>query len=68
MSLKTFHVLFICVAVLLCWGFAYWCIAADAAAGNACYGAGGPVAFLCGLGLILYGFKFLQRMRSMNIR
>jgi len=66
MSLKAFHALFITLAILLCWTFAYWCLASDIAEGQLMYQAAGPVAVICGFGLILYGCKFQQKMKRIN--
>ena len=68
MSLKAFHILFVSLSVLLCWGFAFWCLTSQVAGGNPTYLAVGPAALLCGVGLIFYGFKFLQKMRSLKIQ
>ena len=66
MSLKAFHAVFITLAILLCWGFAYWCLASEVAKGQLMYQTASPVALLCGLGLILYGRKFQQKMRRLK--
>jgi hypothetical protein len=68
MSLKAFHVLFVCLAVFLCWGFAYWCLGSPAAGQTPTYQGVGAVSLLCGFGLIFYGFKFLQKMKRLDIR
>ena len=33
MSLKAFHILFVSLSVLLCWGFAFWCLGWDTSMG-----------------------------------
>ena len=68
MSLKAFHVVFISLSVLLCWGFAVWCLASQVTRGNAAYHTVGPVALLCGIGLIVYGVKFRHKMRRLESR
>jgi uncharacterized membrane protein YdjX (TVP38/TMEM64 family) len=66
MSIKAFHFLFITLSVLLCWTFAYWCLTSEIAEGQLMYQTAGPLALLCGLGLIVYGYKFRQKMRRLN--
>jgi hypothetical protein len=66
MSLKAFHFLFVALSILLCWGFAYWCLAAEVAKGHLMYQAASPVAFAGGLGLVLYGRSFQKKMRMLK--
>lgn len=68
MSLRAFHVVFISLSVLLCWGFAAWCLTSQAAHGSSAYHFVGPAALLCGCALILYGVKFREKMRRLQIR
>jgi hypothetical protein len=62
MSLKAFHLFFISVSVLLCFGFGAWCFMQ----GQMAYPAAGAVSLLIGLGLIWYEVKFLKKFNEME--
>ncbi len=64
MSLKAFHVIFISLSILLCWGFGAWCIAAQDARGYLALGWG---SILLGFGLIGYEIKFLRKLKSVSM-
>ncbi len=58
MSLKTFHILFISISVLLCAGCALWAFA---------YGVEpvfGVASILVGLALAIYGVLFLRKSKG----
>ena len=58
MSLKTFHIFFISVAVLLCLGFGAWCL------GQAGYAATGIGSFVVAVALVAYEVIFLRRFKT----
>ena len=58
MSLKTFHIFFISVAVLLCLGFGVWCL------GQPGYTATGFGSFAVGVALVVYEVIFLRRFKT----
>ena len=62
MSLKTFHVFFISVSVLLCLGFGWWCFTTD----HGPYILGGIAALLCAVGLVVYEVSFLRKFKDMK--
>ncbi len=64
MSLKAFHVVFISVSVLLCWGFGLWCLNDPAARERAGYVAGGWVSILVGFGLVGYEVMFVRKFKN----
>jgi hypothetical protein len=64
MSLKTFHILFITVAALLAFGFAWWLLNADPTTTGAL--AGGVLSALVGAGLIVYGIRFLKKLKHVS--
>jgi hypothetical protein len=58
MSLKTFHIFFITVAVLLCLGFGGWCL------GQPGYTLAGIGSFVVAVGLVVYEILFLRRFKA----
>jgi hypothetical protein len=58
MSLKTFHIFFISVAVLLCLGFGAWCLRQPG------YIAAGIGSFVVAVGLVVYEVIFLRRFKT----
>ena len=58
MSLKAFHVFFISVSVLLCFGFGVWCFR------NNGYTGMGVGSLLIGVGLIVYEISFLRKLKN----
>ncbi len=61
MSLKGFHIFFITVSSLAAFGFGIWCFVSRVA-GTTLYTLLGIGSLLLGVGLIVYGKKFLQKM------
>ena len=66
MSLKTFHLFFITVAVLLCAGFGIWCIAVSSSLINAKYVAA-ALSFIVAAGLIVYESWFVHKIKKIEI-
>jgi len=58
MSLKTFHVFFISVCVLLCIGFGVWCVQQPG------YLAAGVGSFIVAVGLVCYEIVFLRKFSA----
>ncbi len=58
MSLKTFHIFFISVAVLLCIGFGVWCLREGS---RTALGIG---SFLVAVALVVYEVNFLRRFKT----
>ena len=66
MSLKAFHILFIVVSILLCFGFGIWLLLSGAV-GSETVSIGGSIAsFAAGLGLIMYAKRFLQKFKKVS--
>lgn len=66
MSLKAFHIFFIVLSVLLAFGFALWALGAYRSGGPASMVGVGIASALCGIGLILYGVRFLRKLRHVS--
>jgi len=75
MSLKFFHIAFITLSSLLCFGFSLWCF--NNFLGNPIEAAFkndfgslnlvmGIIAFILGIGLIVYGKRFLKKLKEMG--
>jgi len=66
MSLKAFHIVFIGCAALLSFGVAAWALQSYlGGSGTALLGAG-VCAIATGAGLILYGIRFLRRLKHVS--
>jgi hypothetical protein len=65
MSLKTFHVIFIACAVIMCFGFGVWGMMNSQTGG---FGAmlGGVLGFGAGIALIVYEIWFLRKLRGVS--
>jgi hypothetical protein len=58
MSLRTFHIFFISVAVLLCIGFGIWCLREP---GRTAAGIG---SFVVAVALVVYEVTFMRRFKA----
>lgn len=63
MSLKTFHIFFIAVSVLLCLGLGVWCLRA---VHEPAVRVAGALSFLAAAGLVGYEVYFLRKMRGLQ--
>ena len=66
MSLKAFHVFFITLAMLMCLGVAGWNGSAWMAGGSAVHLAESVGWTLAAIGLVIYGWRFLRKYRSLG--
>lgn len=66
MSLKFFHLVFIVVSILLCFGFGVWLLASNAESSGAISVGGAIVSFAAGLVLIGYAKRFLQKFKKVS--
>lgn len=66
MSLKAFHIVFIAIATLCAFGFAYWSMMTYLSGGDTMFVAGAVISFACGIGLILYGIRFLHKLKNVS--
>ena len=64
MSLKTFHIIFVTMAVLLCLVFGGWCLGTDYAKSHSGYGIAGYVSFAFGALLVVYEIMFLKGLKE----
>ncbi len=66
MSLKTFHIIFITISSLFTFGFGMWLMRSYSGNGEALSLVGGLVSFLSGVGLIVYGVRFLKKLQHVR--
>ncbi|HMD14155.1 MAG TPA: hypothetical protein VKI62_05985 [Bacteroidota bacterium] len=64
MSLKSFHIFFIGCAVLLAFGFGVW--AFQSSANSSIMVMIGITSTLIGIGLIVYGIRFLKKLKHIS--
>jgi hypothetical protein len=64
MSLKTFHIIFVTMAVLLCLVFGGWCLNSDYAKGHGGYAIAGCASFGFGVLLVVYEIIFLKNFKD----
>ena len=67
MSLKLFHIIFITVSVLMSLVVGLWAIDAYRADGSSTWVALAVVAFVGGGFLVVYGNRFMQKMRRLRL-
>jgi len=65
MSLKTFHIFFIIVSSVVCFGFSAWCLGVFGGHPNFGYIITGIFSFISGIGLIYYGVLFLKKFKHL---
>ena len=66
MSLKAFHIVFIAVSILLCFGFGAWLLLVQSDRSITVSIIGGIVSFAAGGALIFYARRFLQKFKKIN--
>lgn len=66
MSLKAFHILFIALSILLSAGLGAWGVESYLESGARGALALGLVFFVTGAALLIYGVKFLEKMREIE--
>ncbi len=66
MSLKTFHIIFITISSLFTFGFAYWLVRSYSGNGEVSSLIGAVVSTLFGVGLIVYGVRFLKKLQHVR--
>lgn len=64
MSLKTFHIIFVTMAVLLCLVFGGWCLNSDYARSHSGYAIAGYVSFVFAVLLVVYEIMFFKGLKE----
>ena len=64
MSLKIFHIIFICCSIAITLGFSVWAFLAYRQNAQAGYLVAAIAAIGAGIGLIVYGSNFLKKMKK----
>lgn len=65
MSLKYFHILFILISVMTMVGFGLWALFVNGLPAG--FQIMGGVSLLGGIGLVIYGIRFLKKSKSIII-
>lgn len=63
MSLKSFHIFFIVVSVVLAFGFGAWGVYFHLVDSNLLYFVLGVSSFAVGIGLVVYGVKVARKLQ-----
>ena len=66
MSLKSFHIFFICASILLLIGFGAWFLVTEPVSAGAINVLGGLICFSLAGGLGVYAVRFLQKFKSLT--
>ena len=66
MSLKTFHIFFIAISSVTAFGFAAWLFDGYTKAWQVDQLVAGIVAVLVGASLIVYGIRFLKKLKHVS--
>lgn len=67
MGLRTFHLFFILVAVIASVGFGLWCFLTEDGRELAGSSIWGGVSIVVGVGLVIYGVKFMKKLDEEGI-
>jgi hypothetical protein len=67
MSLKAFHIVFIGVSIVFCFGFAAWCYMQFTSGGTVWHLSGAIFSAVSGIGLVFYAKQFLHKLRSVRM-
>jgi hypothetical protein len=67
MSLRGFHIVFICFSTLLALGTGVWCIWVNLVEGAPVFIVGAICAFAAAVGLVVYGVWFYRKMKRLRL-
>ncbi len=66
MSLKSFHIFFIVLATITVFGFGIWGVYIFLMESDPSYLLMGVISLASGVALIIYGIKFLQKLKNIS--
>ena len=66
MSLKAFHVFFVVVSIVCALFFGAWAVMRYAQGGGGGYAVVAGASFAAAVGLTMYGFWFLRKLKDVN--
>lgn len=66
MSLKSFHLVFIALSILLAIGFGVWEVGEYAESGGSGRLVAALLSFLVAVGLIVYGVRFVRKLKHIG--
>ncbi len=67
MSLKGFHILFICFSTLLALGVGAWCVWVNLVESTSAFLPGAIISFLAAFSLLVYGVWFYRKMKRLHL-
>ena len=67
MSLKAFHIVFIALSSLMAFGFAVWLIKGFTVSDNPLQLIAGMASVLVAAGLIVYGIRFIRKLKHVSM-
>ena len=67
MSLKAFHIVFICFSTALAFGIGIWCVWIWRVADAPNYLIGATVSFAVAIALVVYGCWFWRKMKRLRL-
>ena len=67
MSLKAFHIFFICASTLLALGFSVWEINGYFVSNDVLQLLAGVVSFGVAIGLTVYGIRFMKKLKHVRM-
>lgn len=66
MSLKAFHIFFIALSTVTAFGFSMWLMSGYTKSGSVEHLVGALLSVLAGAGLIVYGIRFLRKLKHVS--
>lgn len=67
MSLKAFHIFFICASIALAIGYGVWEINGYLSGGRSSHLVYGVLSCLSAAGLVVYGIRFLKKLKHVRM-
>jgi hypothetical protein len=67
MSLKAFHIFFICASTLLALGYAVWEVNGYLDSGALAHLVIGFLSFVAAIGLVMYGVRFMRKLKHVGM-
>jgi hypothetical protein len=66
MSLKAFHIFFIALSTLTAFGFSMWLLSGYMKSESIDHLVGAALSLIAGAGLIVYGIRFLRKLKHVS--
>jgi hypothetical protein len=66
MGLKTLHIIFITLSILLSFGFGLWCVSSEGEQLGSFHRVIGIASFVAAVSLLFYGIWFLRKLKNVG--